>query len=140
MTTKPFFFTESPPKKRGIAYLGWLRPTGRDKLDDEWIYLPELRSTRRIPHRGHEHSHDDDEFGNSLVSREHLEPRPPQLDDHKIIGEQDFNGQPHYLISSTAYAMGVTTVQASALTGSTKTACALIVFSFSTTTINNSST
>lgn len=99
---KAIFFTDSPPDKRGIAYLGWLRPTDSDKLDDEWIYLPELRSTRRIPHRNHNHSHDDDEFGNSLLTREHLEPRPPQLDDHKITGEQDFNGQPHYLISSTS--------------------------------------
>jgi len=98
---KAIFFTESPPDKRGIAYLGWLRPSGSNERDDEWIYLPELRSTRRIAHRDHAHSHDGDEFGNSLLSREHLEPRPPQLDDHKIIGEQELNGQLHYLISST---------------------------------------
>ncbi len=98
---KAIFFTESPIEKKGIAYLGWLRAAGSDKLDDEWIYLPELRMTRRIVQRDHDHSHDDDEFGNSLLTRDHLEPRSPQLDDHEIIDEQDFNGQPHYLISST---------------------------------------
>ncbi len=98
---KAIFFTESPPDKKGIAYLGWLRPKDSDKLDDEWIYLPELRMTRRIAHRDHEHSHDDDEFGSSLLTRKHLEPRPPELDEHEIIGEKELNGQQYYLISST---------------------------------------
>lgn len=93
------FFTEAPPERRGIIYLGWLRTPGNAKPDDEWIYLPELRMTRRIAH--HDHAHDDDEFGNSLLKREHLDPRPPQLDDHTLIGTELLDGKMHHLIAST---------------------------------------
>ncbi len=70
-------------------------------------HMPDRRHLWRGIHdsdmvnRDHDHSHDDDEFGNSLLTRDHFEPRPPQLGNHKIVGEQTFNGQPHYLISST---------------------------------------
>ncbi len=99
--TKTMFFTEFPPDKKGIAYLGWLRPAGSKTKDDEWIYLPGLRMTRRIAHRDHDHSHDDDEFGNSILKREHLEPRPPHLDTHKLIAERSLNGGMYYVIAST---------------------------------------
>lgn len=98
---KAMFFTESPPDRRGIIYLGWLRTPGSAELDDEWIYLPELRMTRRIAHRDHAHTHDDDEFGNSLLKREHLDPRPPQLDDHVLLGTELLDGRMHYLVAST---------------------------------------
>jgi len=99
--SKAMFFTESPPEKKGIAYLGWLRPDGSAKNDDEWVYLPELRSTRRLAHRDHEHNHDDDEFGNSILTTDHLEPRLPELDDHEFIGEKSLEGKSYYLIRST---------------------------------------
>jgi hypothetical protein len=98
---KAIFFTESPLDRNGIAYLGWLRGNDSDKMDDEWIYLPELRTTRRIVPRDHEHMHNDDEFGPSLLNRQSLEPRSPLLDNHQIIDEQLYLNQPHYLISST---------------------------------------
>lgn len=97
---KAMFFTEYPPDKRGIAYLGWLRPAGSGERDDEWVYLPELRMTRRLAHRDHTHAHDDDEFGNSLLTREHLDPRPPELDRHQLIGSEQFNDRPHWLVVS----------------------------------------
>lgn len=99
--SKAMFFTESPPDKKGIAYLGWLRPKESSELDEEWVYLPELRMTRRLALRDHDHSHNDDEFGYSLLTRDHLEPRPPQLDDHTLEGQELYNGRQHYLISST---------------------------------------
>lgn len=98
---KAMFFTESPPEKRGITYLGWLAAANSSKDDDEWIYLPELRLVRRIAYRDHDHAHDDDEFGNSLITREHLDPRPPQADDHTLIGAEMLDGKIHHLIAST---------------------------------------
>ena len=99
--SKAIFFTESPLDRKGIAYLGWLRGAGSDKLDDEWLYLPELRMTRRIVPHDHDHAHSDDEFGRSLLNRNNLEPRSPQLDEHRLIDEQLYNEAPHYRISST---------------------------------------
>lgn len=98
---KAMFFTESPLDRKGVAYLGWLRDNDSDEADDEWIYLPELRMTRRlVPHqRGHKQN--DDEFGRSLLDRYNLDPRPSRLDEHRLVGEKTYDGQPHYLISST---------------------------------------
>lgn len=98
---KAMFFGEFPTDKRGIAYLGWLTPAGSAKQDSEWIYLPELRTTRRIAHRGDDKADDDDEFANSLLKREHLDPRPPSLDTHTLVGEEMLDGRAHYVILST---------------------------------------
>ncbi len=97
---KAIFFTESPPARQGIAYLGWLHPIGSDEKNDEWIYLPELGMTRRIVPRDNEGSNDEDEFAGSLLTHEHLEPRPPQLDHHNLLEEKLFNDRLHYLIDS----------------------------------------
>jgi len=98
---KAIFFTEYPLDKKGIAYLGWLRPSGSAEQDDEWIYLPELRMVRRIAHRDHDHSHDDDEFAGSVLMRDHLDPRSPDLDDHKLLGIKKENGHQYFVIEST---------------------------------------
>jgi len=98
---KAMFFTESPLDRKGVAYLGWLRDKDSDEADDEWIYLPELRMTRRlVPHK-QGHKQNDDEFGRSLLDRYNLDPRPSRLDEHRLVGEKTYDGQPHYLISST---------------------------------------
>jgi len=97
---KAIFFTEFPLARKGIAYLGWLHPIGSDKKNDEWIYLPELGMTRRIVPRGHGHPNEDDEFAGSLLTHEHLEPRPPHLDHHHLLEEKLFNDKLHYLIES----------------------------------------
>lgn len=98
---KAMFFTESPADRRGIGYLGWLVPADSAEQDDEWIYLPELRTTRRIAHRDRDHTSDDDEFGKSLLTREQLDPRPPGLDTHRLVDEKILDDSPHYLVAST---------------------------------------
>ena len=98
---KAIFFTESPLDRKGVGYLGWLHSYDSDEADDEWIYLPELRMTRRlVPHqRGHKQN--DDEFGRSLLNRDNLDPRPSRLDEYRLAGEETYENQPHYQIGST---------------------------------------
>ena len=60
-----------------------------------------LRMVRRIAHRDPNSSHDVDEFGNSILMREHLDPRPPDLDRHELMDEQELDGRMHYVIAST---------------------------------------
>ena len=98
---KAIFFTELPLDKKGIAYLGWLRPHGSDKLNDEWLYLPELRTTRRIAQSLDHEQPDNDEFSASLLDHEQLMRRAPGMDDHTLLEEATFDGRPHYRISST---------------------------------------
>jgi len=97
---KAIFFTEFPIARKGIAYLGWLHPIGSDKKNEEWIYLPELGMTRRIVPRDNNEGVDEDEFAGSLLTHEHLEPRPPHLDHHHLLEEKLFNERVHYLIES----------------------------------------
>jgi len=99
--SKAMFFVESPADRKGVAYLGWLVPIGSSERDDEWIYLPELRSTRRIAHRNHGQAKNDDEFGKSLLTRKQLDPRPPGLDNHRLLGEKPMAGRVHYIIANT---------------------------------------
>ena len=77
-----------------------------DKKNEEWIYLPELGMTRRIVPRDHAHSNEDDEFAGSLLTHGHLEPRPPRLDDHRLLEEKILNEQAHYLIESKPAHLG----------------------------------
>jgi len=98
---KAIFFTEAPADRRGIGYLGWLVEAGSAEQDDEWIYLPELRMTRRIAHRDRDHARDDDEFGKSLLTRDQLDPRPPGLDTHRLVDEKVLDDRQHYLVAST---------------------------------------
>ena len=97
---KALFFTEFPIARKGIAYLGWLHPIGSDKKNDEWIYLPELGMTRRIVPRVNHEGNEEDEFAGSLLTHEHLEPRPPHLDLHHLHEEKPFNERLHYVIES----------------------------------------
>lgn len=98
--SKSLYFTDYPPEKRGIGYLGWHRPANSDAADDEWLYQPDLHTSRRISQRDRARAHGDDEFGNSLLQRHHLQPRPPHSGRHMLIGEQMLEGQAHYLVVS----------------------------------------
>ncbi|MEJ2762055.1 MAG: hypothetical protein P8126_11165, partial [Gammaproteobacteria bacterium] len=49
-TRKVIFFTQFPPDKRGEASMAWFYPPSRHKETDAWIYLPDLRSIRKIGH------------------------------------------------------------------------------------------
>ncbi len=96
---KVMFFSEYPPDQNGVAYMSWLREPGSSKEDDSWLYLPELRTVRRISHRDHKHKHDD-VFGNSVLKRVHLDPRPPELDGHSVLGTEAINGRNYYVVES----------------------------------------
>lgn len=99
--SKAMFFTDAPIERNGVAYLGWLRTPGSESSDDERIYLPELRMTRRTAHRDHAHAHDNDEFGPSLLTRENLELRAPELDDHVIARREELDGRTYVVVAST---------------------------------------
>lgn len=103
---KAMFFTEFPPDRKGIAYLGWLRKPGTAQQDDEWIYLPELRMVRRIAQRGVHYTHDDDEFGLSLLERDHLQPRQVDLDEHQLLKNETLDGVSYYVVESRSKQQG----------------------------------
>jgi len=104
LSTKMIFFKEFPPDDKGIAYMSWIYRPDMNQDDDEWLYLPELRSVRKLSkkidsHHEGRHQHDkDDEFAKSVLHRPHLVPRPVYLDRHQLLRTEDLDGKNFYVI------------------------------------------
>ena len=102
---KVIFFTEFPPDKRGEAYMAWFYPPKLHKDDDAWIYLPDLRSIRKIGHTHHHQGHsgedqEKDEFSKSVLKDEDLMPRSPQADRHRLLRTDKIDGKSYYVIEN----------------------------------------
>lgn len=96
--SKLLFFSEYPPDDRGKAFLGYIYSD--DRMDDHWLYLPELRMVRKMNHDMHEHHREEDEFAPSDLARGDLMPRVPTADRHRLVGEQAINGRNYYVVES----------------------------------------
>ena len=100
---KVIFFTEFPPDKRGEAYMAWFYPLKLHKEDDAWIYLPDLRSIRKIGHHHEAHNGNDrekDEFSKSVLKDEDLMPRAPNADKHNLLRTEQIDGKNYYVIEN----------------------------------------
>lgn len=101
LDSKVLFFSDFPPDDKGKAYLGWIYAPQSGKAHDQWMYLPELRMVRKMTHVHHDHAHQDDDFGRSVLKHEDLMPRPPQVDQHSLYGEgEGDDGTKYYIIQS----------------------------------------
>ena len=95
---KVIFFNEYPPDDNGKSYMIWIYD---NRQDDEWMYLPELRMVRKVTHdESHHHNDKEDVFANSVLTQVNLLPRDPNLDDHKLLGEDEVNGHTDYVVES----------------------------------------
>src|SRR3569623_1125596 len=93
---KLIFFADFPPDDRGKAFLTYVYT---DRMDDQWIYLPELRMVRKMSHDPDQHRPDDD-FAHSVLGRFDLVPRDPAADQHQLVREETYEGHPYYVIES----------------------------------------
>lgn len=48
---KMILFTTSPPENKGVNFMRWAYKTGTNKIPEQWVYLPDLRKTRRVSQR-----------------------------------------------------------------------------------------
>src|SRR3569832_797554 len=92
------FFSEFPPDVRGKAFMGYI--FSDDRMDDHWLYLPELRMVRKMNHDMHAHHREDDEFAPSALTRGDLVPRAPAADRHRLVGEEAGEGRAYYMVGS----------------------------------------
>ncbi|HFQ91766.1 MAG TPA: outer membrane lipoprotein-sorting protein [Chromatiales bacterium] len=105
--SKIIMFNESPPDKRNISFLAWIHAPEKNRKDDMWLYLPELRTVRKLTHQhkagGHgQHDKDTgDDFSLSELQRFEMQPRDPGLDRHELQETENLSGQNAYKISST---------------------------------------
>lgn len=112
LASKVIMFNEYPPDKKDIAFLAWIYRSDSRKEDDMWLYLPELRQVRKLTHKHEAHSHEDtssDAFSVSELNREELTPRRPDLDHHRLLGEDSIDGDMAYRVESVPKEPGTST-------------------------------
>jgi len=107
LSSMSIMFNEFPPDVRDVAFLGWMYHPELGKQDDMWLYLPKIRSLRKMNHdrNSHEHNHgdlsdDDENFEDSELGTFELLPRYPELDSHTLLRRETLNGQASYVIES----------------------------------------
>jgi len=107
ITTKMIFFKEFPPADKGIAYMTWMYTPDLSQDDDEWLYLPELRTVRKLSKKISDHSGENDkkdedsEFTKSVLHRAQLVPRPLELDTFELARTDEIDGKEYYVIERT---------------------------------------
>ena len=95
---KAIFFSEYPPDDRGKSFMIWVY---KNKKNDEWMYLPEMRMVRKVTHSEHHAHHDqDDDFARSVLTQVDLVPREPDLDDHSLLKEEELGGHTDFVVES----------------------------------------
>lgn len=92
---KVVFFPEYPPDRKGYAWLGHLAREGTRNDDAAWLYLPDLQVARRI-----QGADENDPFHQSVLGRAELSPRPPELDTHTLLGADELDGRPVWVLET----------------------------------------
>ncbi len=90
---KIMFFT-SPADVRDTAFMNWSYDADGQN-DDQWIYLPALKRTKRISS-----SSSSDYFMGSDFTYDDLGGRSPSEDTHSLLREETFNGELCYVVES----------------------------------------
>ena len=84
----------APADVRDTAFMNWTYDDPR-RQDDQWIYLPALRSVRRISAE-----RKSDSFMGSDFSYDDLGERHPDLDTHRLVGTETIDGRTVYVVES----------------------------------------
>lgn len=98
-TKKKIMFFQAPADVRNTSFMNWSYSDGHD--DDQWIYLPALKRTKRISSDGK-----GDYFMGSDFTYDDLGDRHPDEDNHKLLREETIDGHACYVVESTPKASG----------------------------------
>lgn len=93
-TEKKIMFFQAPADVKNTSFMNWSYTDGRD--DDQWIYLPALKRTKRISSDGKS-----DYFMGSDFTYDDLGDRHPAEDNHKLLREETLAGHACYVVEST---------------------------------------
>lgn len=88
------FFTE-PPDVANTGLLNWSYEESA-KDDEQWLYLPAFRKTKRIAAADKE-----DSFLGTDFTFEDMSRRKVEDDDHAVVGTDTVDGKTYYRVSST---------------------------------------
>jgi len=91
---KKIMFFVSPADVKNTSFMNWsYSRQGQD--DDQWIYLPALKKTKRISSESKS-----DYFMGSDFTYDDLGDRQPNEDSHKLLKEEKYNSDDCYVIES----------------------------------------
>jgi len=96
---KKIMFFVSPADVKNTSFMSWSYTDGRS--DDQWIYLPALKRTKRISSDGKS-----DYFMGSDFTYDDLGDRHPNQDNHKLLREEKVDGKECYVVESTSKESG----------------------------------
>lgn len=91
---KKIMFFISPADVKNTSFMNWSYASG--KADDQWIYLPALKKTKRISSESKS-----DYFMGSDFTYDDLGDRHPSMDNHKILKEETVDGKACFVVEST---------------------------------------
>jgi outer membrane lipoprotein-sorting protein len=93
---KKIMFFVSPADVKNTSFMNWsYDKVGKD--DDQWIYLPALKKTKRISSDSKS-----DYFMGSDFTYDDLGDRQPNQDVHKLLHEEKVNGEDCYVVESVS--------------------------------------
>ena len=91
---KKIMFFISPADIKNTSFMNWsYDEEGKD--DDQWIYLPALKKTKRISSDSKS-----DYFMGSDFTYDDLGDRKPSDDMHRLLREEKLNGEDYYVVES----------------------------------------
>ncbi|GAB1415478.1 outer membrane lipoprotein-sorting protein [Paludibacter sp.] len=96
---KKIMFFLSPADVKGTSFMNWSYNTGKE--DDQWIYLPALKRTKRISSGSK-----GDYFMGSDFTFDDLSQRHPDQDTHQLLREETVDGKVCYVVESKPKASG----------------------------------
>jgi len=92
---KMVLFTEFPPDAVGTGFMRWAFTEEAAKNADQWIYLPELRKTRRVSIRD-----PGDSFLGSDLTYADISGRSLDRDDHRFMKVENKDGRELFVVES----------------------------------------
>ncbi len=90
---KSIMFFVSPSDVKNTSFMNWSYTSA--KSDDQWIYLPVTKKVKRISSDSKS-----DYFMGSDFTYDDLGDRHPSKDSHKILKEEQINGEDCYVVES----------------------------------------
>lgn len=93
---KMILFTEYPPDAAGTAFMRWGFVPESDKNADQWLYLPSLKSTRKVSVRD-----PGDSFLGSDLTYQDISLRRLDADKHVLLREDVEGGHTYFVVQST---------------------------------------
>jgi len=92
---KMVLFTQYPPDAEGTGFMRWSYVPGVGKNAEQFLYLPSLKSMRRVSVRD-----PGDSFLGSDLTYQDISPRLLEQDEHRLLREEKRDGEVYYVVES----------------------------------------